>query len=431
MQEAQLYAVWQNLGRSGQVLKTGTYRLRVLDAGQLNLHRGPDFVSAVFELNGTRFSGDVEMHQHANDWYLHHHHLDPFFKNVCLHVVPGPSVSNPENVTSALTQRTIPTLALDLSLLPAGFQSTTVGCQPPSAINAAALQQLALERLHLKIRSFQHLLESQPIEQVFYEYFFRVLGYPHNAWPFQLLARHLPWNWLRQNLPSSTITPERLYAIYAGTAGFLPQVASDPFLQQLIRYYRQLRQVLPAAALTRQHWQFAGLRPVNHPHFRLAAWVAIFFRYQLAPFKHLYQLFELRLPAEALYKQLQHFFALAPDGYWARHHSLASRPTTRPIRHFFGVARISELILNLLIPLFSARALAGQSDGFFAYLTDFFLFLPLQSIYQKLKKRFPWLAQYQASFPNQALMQALIHLDEQFCSKNNCNLCPLEHIIDK
>ncbi len=431
MQEAQLYAVWQNLSRSGQTLHTKTYRLRVLDAGQLNLHRGPDFVSAVFELNGTRFSGDVEMHQQLEDWYLHQHHLDPFFKNVCLHVVLGSSEGRLESVTSALSRRSIPTLALDPSQFPHRYRSNAVNCRPPAVPDDQALRQLALERLQLKIRFFQHLLENQPMEQVFYEHLLRALGYPSNSWPFQLLARRVPWSWLKQNLPINFVKKDWLFALYAGTAGFLPLTASEPYLQQLNYFYDQAQSMLPAGALNRQHWQFAGVRPVNHPHFRLAAWVTLLQQHPTGPFGPIYHLFEARLPFASLLKKLQNFFSFAPEGYWARHYRLGSMPTARPIRHFFGPARISELILNLLIPLVCVQALNHNSDGFFAYLTEFYLFLPLQSIYHNTGKRFPWLSQYQALFPGQALMQALLHLDAQFCSQNSCNLCPLKHIIDK
>ena len=285
MQEAQLYALWQNLARTGQTITCGSHRLRVLEAGRLNLHRGPDFVSALFELDDVRITGDVEMHIHLKDWYAHHHHLDPFFKNVSLHVVLQPALSSFTSVTSTLTGRSIPTIQLDSSAFPIRLQGSYVLCRPPAMLNYDSLQQLALDRLWLKIRYFQHFLENQSFEQAFYEHFFRSLGYPVNAWPFQLLARQLPWSWLERNWSYIWHGFELFYAIYAGMAGFLPSSSDEVYLQKLIFLYHEFKNLLPGPGLSTEHWQFSGLRPCNHPHFRLAAWIALITKFHQLPIR--------------------------------------------------------------------------------------------------------------------------------------------------
>ena len=430
MQEAQLYAMWQNLARSGQSVQTAAYHLRVIEAGQLNLHRGPDFISAVFELNGTRITGDVEMHRHLDDWYKHQHHLDPFFKNVSLHVVLAPPMKGLQTVVTALSKRSIPSLQLDASLLPRLFQQTHSNCKAGASLNLAAIRQLALERLHYKIRHFQHLLENQPAEQIFYEYFLRILGYPVNAWSFQLLARRLPWSWLAGHWSSFWPGAELLYALYSGMAGFLPESSSDVFVRRLINQYQQFKNMLPAAPLSQAHWQFSGLRPLNHPHYRLAGWVALLCAHRQLPFNLLDQLFSARLPLKQLLARLKTFFRIKPQGYWLQHHILGAKSTKVQNRQFFGPARSLEIIINLLIPLFAARALTRQSWGFFEYLREFYLFLPLQCSYRKFKSYFKWLSLYQKRFPRQALMQALLQLHEHYCQTNQCNFCPVQHIID-
>ncbi|WP_457566711.1 DUF2851 family protein [Caldithrix abyssi] len=431
MQEAQLYALWQNLARTGQAVTAGPHRLRVLDAGRLNLQRGPDFVSALFELDDVRISGDVEMHLRLQDWYAHHHHLDPFFKNVCLHVVLQPAPSSRATVAAPLSGRAIPTIRLAPEDFPSALQSARVLCRPPAVLNKEAVQSLALERLHLKIRYFQHFLESETFEQAFYEHLLRSLGYPSNSWPFQLLARRLPWRWLERSCSAMGRGFDPFYALYAGMAGFLPAASSDPYLQKLIFLHGELRHLLPAAGLGREHWQFAGQRPCNHPHFRLAAWVSLLVQHPGLPIRPLSRLLKARLPLDQLWGELQRLFKLRPQGYWKKHHMLASNALARSNQNFLGKARVTELIINLIIPLFAARALLNGSHGFFEYLQSFYLWLPLNNVYRTFSRRFPWLALYRRRFPCQALMQAFIQLNNQYCQLNRCALCPLAHTLDK
>ena len=431
MQEALLYAIWQNLARSRQEINTGSFKLRVLEAGQLNLQRGPDFTAALFELNGTRFKGDVEMHRHINDWYTHHHHLDPFFKNVCLHIVLSPPLGPNATVTSVFSQNPIPSLQLDVQMFSKTYQKLSVHCHPPKPLKSKALIDLSLNRLHLKIRQFQHRLGQLSFQHVFYQSFFRALGYPHNSNTFELLAQRLPWNWLTLNWSLAWHDFDFLYALYAGGAGFLPIFSKHPYVQRLMNYFQDIKPLLPFSPLNESYWQFAGVRAHNHPHYRLASWIALITKYRSLPLQPLRELFEARLPYEQLFNQLKQFFYVHPIGYWKNHHHLRQTEPCRKLnQNYLGTARLLELILNLFIPLFASQALLNKSTGYFEYLQGFYLYLPLHSIYYKVQKKFPWWSIYEQVFPKQALMQALLHLDEQFCRVKHCHLCPLKHIID-
>ncbi|GGD44119.1 hypothetical protein GCM10011361_08880 [Muriicola marianensis] len=61
--------------------------LQVLAAGFLNTGSGPDFHHARIRIDDQLWSGHVELHIRASDWYLHDHHLDEAYNTVILHVV--------------------------------------------------------------------------------------------------------------------------------------------------------------------------------------------------------------------------------------------------------------------------------------------------------------------------------------------------------
>ncbi len=424
-----MYRLWRALAHSGQQVQGGGHRLRVLHPGRLNLNRGPDFVAADIEFDGVRIRGDVELHLRPSDWFAHAHHLDGAYRNVVLHVVASGGKKRPAPVPLPQSNQSAPTFVLNPAQLP-GAATVLETCQLPGRLPLKALRQLALQRLNSKVRYYQQQRQQRSYAQLIYEHFFRALGYPANQDAFQHLAMRLPWQWVQTYASQFWSQQPLLLALYAGQAGFLPGQSSDPFVQHLIQWYSEFKQRLPVAALSAAHWQFAGVRACNHPHFRLAGWVALLQQHGVNLFENLYQLFSRRQPPAALWRQMVHFFHLPATGYWESHYRFGpSHPLRR--KFYFGNGRIVEFLINVFIPLFMVRALESQSYGFFDYLNDFYLSLPLQQVYASFSRRFPALGLYLQSVPRQYVLQALLHVQQEYCAFNFCKRCPLRHVIDK
>ncbi len=430
MQENQLYALWQALGRSQRFVRDRKHRLRVLDAGRLNLSFGPDFSGASFELDGTRFYGDVEMHLKQADWYRHRHHVNPFYRNVALHVVLS-QPEEPAEVHSVVGQRFIPSFFIDERLLQSPVSHPALHCRPTPTFEAVkVLQHLALKRLNFKIRRFYQRQDVLSNEQFFYEIFLRVLGYPANAEAFLLLARHFPVHDLSRIMRTPFVGFENLYALYAGQAGFLSGHSADAYHKRLKAHFAELRSDFALEPMPLEHWRFSGVRAVNHPHFRLAAWVALLQKAKGIPIAPLYALFAQRLPYNRLLSELESYFKIPVSGYWRDHFRLGGHAVERGAAFYFGRARIFELLINAFIPYLMVRARRSQSDGFVAYLQNFYLWLPLATEYVSLSRHFPWWQTYRAEWSAHALWQALLQLDAEFCRVRACARCPLRHALD-
>lgn len=93
-------------------------RVRVLDPGRWNHAGGPDFGSAVLEIDGSRWIGDVELHLRERDWQAHGHGRDAAYDGVVLHAVLFPSGAP---WTEGREGRRIPVLVL-LPLLRRGLE---------------------------------------------------------------------------------------------------------------------------------------------------------------------------------------------------------------------------------------------------------------------------------------------------------------------
>jgi len=420
MQEDRLYLNWQNLARQGKPVATGLGWLQVLQAGRLNRSRGPDFLSARFLLNGITYQGDVEFHLKAQDWYAHQHHLDRAFANVLLHVVGEAPDGKPEPVRHRLAGREIPTI-----VLPAAQKEGPLRVCPVKRPAISVLQELALQRLRLKIQAFRKRLARQNPAQLFYEAFFRVLGYPNNGEVFEQLARRVNYAWLLQWSKRIWLNTDHILAVYSGQAGLLPTQPSDDYSKVLLLIYQRWRDLLPYAPLSAGQWQLAACRPQNHPQFRLAAWSFLIGRGRQWPWPLLSALLRQRIPYPRLYGQIKSGLALSCSAYWQRHYALGRTLKKQKFRRFLGAGRLNEIIINAVVPFFSALALQEGSEGFYEYLQAFYLWLPLAGGYAALQKIFPWLSIAAAKWPAQALYQAALQLQQNRCQWANCAACPL------
>lgn len=85
--EKLLHYVWQHRLLPAKTLKTDRGEtVDVIDPGLLNNNAGPDFFNAKVKVDGQLWVGNVEIHEHASDWYKHGHDEDANYDNVVLHV---------------------------------------------------------------------------------------------------------------------------------------------------------------------------------------------------------------------------------------------------------------------------------------------------------------------------------------------------------
>ena len=88
MKESLLHYLWRFQKFSKTELRTTCGQaIQILFPGQLNTLGGPDFLEAKIYLDQLYWSGAVELHLNASDWYRHGHHQDHAYDNVILHVV--------------------------------------------------------------------------------------------------------------------------------------------------------------------------------------------------------------------------------------------------------------------------------------------------------------------------------------------------------
>jgi len=86
--ESVLQHIWYYGDFNHKELRTQSGKpISILNPGRWNHNEGPDFLEAVLKIDGKTIVGAVEVHFEPINWFYHHHHKNPFFDSVILHVV--------------------------------------------------------------------------------------------------------------------------------------------------------------------------------------------------------------------------------------------------------------------------------------------------------------------------------------------------------
>ncbi len=425
MQEFLLYDIWQSHANKRRSLFWKGNTLKIIDSGELNRHYGPDIQHARFEFNGTIFQGSVEFHVNIDDWYKHQHHYDPLYQDVLLHVI-GREQKNTNNVIHNISKKEIPTFLLAQPHAEPGH----IKCKAPykklyPAKLKQQLQKMALARLEQKVAKIKNELKTFSAEKIFYHKFLRALGYPQNKNLFELLALKIPSVVYEKEKNNADI----LLALYLGMAGFLDGTYNDLYALKMQKYFSIARSILDFSPLKNAQWQFSATRSANHPHYRLAAWVAFLIAQKdISPFQSIYRLLQERRKYKTALKELLHIFMQQPGGYWVNHFALDKPLKSNKNKCFTSAQRAKEIIINLIIPLSIAIASVNDNHGFISYLEGFYLTLPGNPNYLSTTRKRPWLNEYRNVWNSFSIGQSYLYLETQFCQKIECANCPLQRV---
>lgn len=280
LNELDIQGLWATgiFGNEGETVRHG--HLRILDFGEWNRSSGPDFRYAEIEINGKKIRGDIEIDPRAQDWERHGHGVNPSFNNVVLHVVlSAPPVGwftrnslHMEVPIYYLSPEVIQS-ALDMERAPSCANLQTPMCRKPMekmspGLVAQFLQAVAAFRLSIKRKQFKRKILVLGENQAWYEAWADTLGYSKNRRPMLTLARRAPLRSLGKSAE----------AILLGVAGFLMPVLPSRTTAEAREYHRKVWdtwwKIKDGYALADQRmpeWNFAGIRPLNHPHRRVAA----------------------------------------------------------------------------------------------------------------------------------------------------------------
>jgi len=310
--------------------------VEVIHFGEWNRERGPDFLNTCVRIDGVERRGDIELDPEDVDWERHGHSRDSRYDSVVLHIFSRAS-------RKRFFTRTSQNRAVVQVLLPAEMakKRRIVATTADTSISLDAAQGLIRAGAHFRLaRKRETWLRAESLhgrDEALFQALATSLGYKNNKIPFLLVAQRTGLAQVKH-----TDGEARLF----GIAGFLAARPFDEGDTTVRDYLRTLwndwwkirdqeeRLVLPADA-----WNFAGVRPSNHPHRRLAALAAI-----ARDFRKIATAFSAG-DATALTETLES----VTHPFFSNHATLNSKKPM-PACALIGAQRTADILANILAP---------------------------------------------------------------------------------
>lgn len=283
MPEIVLHYIWERCLWAGfEQQTTDGRRVDILSVGEHNQDAGPDYSHARIRIDGHEWIGNIEIHICSSDWVKHHHHLDPAYDSVILHVVR--TADKPiYNSRGELVPQCELQYPSDKDYVSALFESAQqmdsamarIGCaeqllQEPKLLTDGWRQTLLRKRLDCKRTSIERLLQitKNSWEHALYISLARNFGFHTNSVPFEELAINTPLSCLQKHRNSLF----QLTALLMGQAGLIEG------FPEMKKEYEFLRTKFSLTPLDGSVWKHARMRPQNSPELRIRQFAQLLYQ---------------------------------------------------------------------------------------------------------------------------------------------------------
>lgn len=273
------------------------------------------------------------------------------------------------------------------------------------------LNRLACERLDRKAHDIMRTLRAcdDSWNECFHTMLLSVLGGMDNRAPMLRLAERVTSNMLMRE--NSSIV--KLEALLLGGAGLLEIYGDDDYLRLLREEFHHLAAKYDIVPMMAGEWQLTGLYPHNHPTLRLTQLAACFHNRDFT----LQSALECRT-SSAVYN----FFGGETSDYWLTNFIPASSHSVTSYR--MGHLKSDLLGINLIAPMMHAYSAYTRNSN-----TSNDAIHLLESIAAESNKfTKPW-SMAGLTLHNAFESQALIQLSKEYCSRLQCERCPLARCL--
>ena len=421
--------------------------LKVLSAGWWNHNEGPDFKGAQIQFGNKLKTGDIEIHLTHSAWKQHGHHLDDRYNDVILHVVLD--TEPPKTKAQTAKGHRIPNLLLGRFLdgdirtiadnvttddYPYDVKKSHGHCAALANrygnSNATRLLNLAGEwRMLNKARNFRERMDRVGAEQALYESLMSACGYSRFKHHFHLVAKHLPYERVRQLVHKDPMLAE---AALLTISGLLPDELPDnagnvPHFKRLLSLRQDKLSGLRKLPL---EWKRIAVRPTNNPERRMSGMARILSRTAssglLETFEDIWRHDWLPLKRRIAFEKL----FPRPVGFWATHCTWTGKKMTRPIAPI-GAGRIRSIIGNIIVPCALALSRKHKDRSREEAILDFYCALPKENENNVLKIMLPRIFGDKKTRLAFRTQQGLIQIYQDWCEANpSCRKCSLADCLD-
>jgi hypothetical protein len=371
--EALLQQVWRYQRLVQDRLHTAEGRpVRILHPGFWNQEAGPDFRKAIIQIGSDApRSGDIEIDIVPSGWKQHSHEGNPAYRNVILHVTWEPSEGEKDRPSLSLKHAldsTVPELSFWLGMDPKPAPEGMAGkCSAPFAslddqLRRDVVRQAAQARFYQKAAQLQARARQAGWEAALWEGLFAALGYKRNIWPMRRLAELMER--LGDGIPHDEGGLLALQGRCLGVAGFLPAElrgtgAAGEYLRRVWDCWWRDWELLRECQFPTGFWNFAGIRPANHPQRRAALACHWILRGDIP--EKLEHWIVRRIESPDFLESIAEILQVRHDSFWSYRWTLKSA-AFREASPLLGEHRMTDATVNVILPWLYVRACAGGNE---------------------------------------------------------------------
>ena len=399
--------------------------VEVIDPGLYNRNAGPDFFNAKVKVGDTVWVGNVEIHDRASDWFLHHHETDSHYDNVVLHVVgiDDTPVRTARGTTPQQMQLDVPQTISD------NYEELLKSdAHPPCHAVAAQMSRMELhawmnalqtERLEQKTQAIRHRVDlcGGSWEDAFFVTLARNYGFGINSDAFEQWALSVPL----QSVAHHRDDLFQIEAIFMGQAGLLDieavprryreAAARDDYFGRMAEEYRYLAHKFGLKPIDRALWRFLRLRPQNFPHIRIAQLANLYYR-RTADLSRLLEAKDA--------KEVENLLRTSVTPYWQTHYAFGAE-SAKSEKHL-SASSLRLLLINTAVPMVFAYGAHRQRHELCDRAFDM-----LSQIKGEDNHIVRLWRECGIAAENAGDTQALIQLQKQYCDRRECLRCRIGH----
>ena len=417
--EKRLHYLWSKYLWKKLYQSTTGQNISIISTGKHNNNEGPDFLNAQIIIDGNYLSGDIEIHFDNHDWYYHAHHKDTKYNNCILHVVFR-KVENTDNVLTKNGNK-IPILYIpyqELENYPHKSQCWLHTKLPNDFF--PVLQKYGLLRFNKKVDYFFKQSSRFNFDLMFFWGIFKSSGYRYNQENMIKLFLRFPW----KDYFAKKISPKKIETILFQLAE-LKINNEDKYSKNLFTPDSSINQYIYKEYNNTIVWTYSKTRPTNFPDRRID-WLAEFLKkyYNESPTEKIFRILQNNNDWS---NQVEKFLNVPPNEYWQKHYRFG-KEIDKIINVNYGKGRCNEIALNVILPLLFAYNLKNvKNDSFKKKILYYVKNKKMTNEYNKIKKYYnkhnvPIENKKRKSWING---QGVLYINENFCSQDLQELCPI------
>lgn len=481
-----LYEIWKSQNFVKELSTIDDQAVKIIDIGTENKDTGgPDFKHAKIQIGNLTYSGDIEIDGVHSDWRAHGHHLNKKYNSVILHVVF--TDSHKESVVYTQDGRKIQSFSLEPFLDDKNREiihqailserSGRINKMPCAEVNNEMSDEEKLnfiyalgvdrfkqkcEKVLNRLKELVYLKEinlKEPIvhyepddnfykkvftakdfsdtelwQQLIYESMFEALGFSKNKDIMQRLASNVGISFLKKFIgdPDFLLILESIYFNISGlmpSQDKIPDEETSEYVRKLVELWAANKNHYDGKMFHSTQWNFAKLRPYNFPTIRIAGGVRLLCQLLRGQFiQTIIKEFENYNSSKRIISSLRGYLIVKGDGYWHNHYTFEQSANIN-INYFVGVSRADEIIVNVILPVFSVYFdLFGRKDISHRVLKVYLNYY--QQSENNLVNEISETLNLKDAWKRSVLYQGMIDLFRNYCSKNNCLECVIgKHVF--